>query len=128
MHVTLAQSSSRDEGLREHNGTAIQKIAFLIAFARYTILSRKVQTGGTLAAPNLQGVTRTCMNHPSHRERQSSLSPKPRTPRGDWCSYNNLFVRVFINSMGGKSVPFTWPVGDVILALHLHLAAPFAQL
>src|SRR5712672_1507370 len=54
------------EGPREHNRTAIKKIAFLIAFPRYTILSNQ----------------RNCMNHPSQRERQPSHK---QSRRRCWC-------------------------------------------
>jgi len=37
---------------------------------------------GTLTTPNLQSVTRNCMNHPSQRERQSS---RKQSRRRFWC-------------------------------------------
>src|SRR5712675_1704224 len=69
------------EGLQEHNRTAIKTIAFLIAFARFMVLSNQRDTcspRGTLTTPNLQSVTRNCMNHPSQRERQSSRKQSRR--------------------------------------------------
>jgi len=54
------------EGLQEHNGTAIKTIAFLIAFAQFTVLLNQRDTcspRGTLTAPNLQSMTQNCMNH-----------------------------------------------------------------
>src|SRR5712672_3692310 len=41
-----------------------------------------LQPKGTLTAPNLQSVTRNCMNHPSQRERQSS---RKQSRRRFWC-------------------------------------------
>lgn len=83
MHVTPARraggilSQKAAFGLREHNGTHTNRIeitAFLIAFARYTILSKTkaTRTRGTLATPNLNTVdsmARNCimMNHPSRQ-------------------------------------------------------------
>jgi hypothetical protein len=66
MHVTPARLVSRHGGLPQtglnvdaprtqwDDSQGIKTIAFLVAFARYTVLSKAMQTRTTLAAPNLQ--------------------------------------------------------------------------
>src|SRR5712672_513032 len=86
MHVTLARQGPATIGggfgesqdlsdLRDCENTTGQQSKqslFSSPFLSTRFYPKKVQTRGTPAAPNLQGVTRNCMNHPSQREHQSS--------------------------------------------------------
>jgi hypothetical protein len=97
MHVTPARLVSRrggepQEGLnvdaprtQRDDSQGIKTIAFLVAFAQYTVLSKPMQTRTTLASKvlydsDLESRTRKCVSHddPTHRKRQSSRKQSRR--------------------------------------------------
>ena len=78
---SLAGQGLSVKGVREHNGTTIESIAFLIACAWYTILSIKCADQGNTSSPNpskRDSKPHEPPEHPSQCERQLSRKQSRR--------------------------------------------------